>query len=193
MQSSGPTWLERATSLLVASQLFLSGQSDFVTILAMSFVAGLGRYIVSINRRDADKIPTQVHQRVAALTAFMAAVLGFLLVGAQIGSPFVRVGLAGFISLLDQALARELLGRAVSAALPILSTFSSATVSSATVSSATVSNADGSDTTVSSAIVSSASVSSTVVSQSSSPVDPGGDENGTQSAAISNPETNPIQ
>lgn len=125
MQASGQTWLERAASLLVAAQLFVSGQSDFVTILAMSFVAGLGRYIVSINRRDADKIPTRVHQRVAALTAFMAGVLGFLLVGAQIGNPFVRVGLAGFISLLDQALARELLGQAVRAALPILNTFSS--------------------------------------------------------------------
>lgn len=127
MQQTPINWLERAASLLVAAQLFVSGQSDFVTILAMSFVAGLGRYIVSINRRDADKIPARVHQRVAALTAFMAGVLGFLLVGAQIGNPFVRVGLAGFISLLDQAAARALLGQAVRAALPILNTFSSNT------------------------------------------------------------------
>lgn len=115
-------WLERGGVFLTSLQLLVSSQADVFTVIAMSVIAGIGQYIVSINRRDADKIPARVHRRVAALRSFMAVVLGSLLVGAKFGNFWIQFGLAGFIALLDQAIAMQYLSRAASAALPIIPT-----------------------------------------------------------------------
>jgi hypothetical protein len=118
------SWLEWGGVIITSLQVFISSQTDALNVLAMSLVAGLGQYIVSINRRDADKIAPKIHRRVAALRAFMALVLGSLLVGAQFGNFWIRFGLAGFIALMDQALAMQYLSKAANAAMPVLNTSS---------------------------------------------------------------------
>ena len=112
--------LEKWALMLTLPQLLVSiFSSDHLNVLAMACVAMIGRYIVSINRVDADKIPARAHRRVAALTGFMAFVLGAFLIGANLGTFWARIGAAGFIALLDQAIALRYLSRAAGAAIPV--------------------------------------------------------------------------